>query len=63
MDDKWRLSLGTLVIICLIVLAGCIAVGRVEEKTSFGLSPILMMLGKFTLDFSEWAFRKRDKDE
>jgi len=37
-------------------LAAFIALGHVEEHSSFGLGTMLAFLGKFTCDFSEWAF-------
>jgi hypothetical protein len=40
-----------------------IALGHVEEKTSYGLVPVVTILAKVALDFSEWAFRPRDKPE
>jgi hypothetical protein len=53
----WKLLLGSFVVLALIVLAVFIALGHVEEKTSFGLSMLIPIVGKFVLDFSEWAFR------
>ena len=59
MTDRWKLLLGSLIVVAMAILAGFIALGRVEEKTSYGLAPVLTILGKFVLDFSEWAFRQR----
>jgi len=53
---RWELLLGTLIIYSMVGLAGFIAVGHVEEHSSFGLDTMLAFLGKFTCDFSEWAF-------
>ena len=47
----------------LLVLAGLIALGKVEEKSSFGLTAITAILAKVALDFSERAFRPRRKDD
>ena len=61
----WKMVIGGVILISLVFLAGAIALGKVEEKTSYGLTPILTILGKFVLDFSEWAYRGagRRKDE
>ena len=61
--DKYRLAIGSLIITGLLALAAAIALGKVEEKTSFGLTAILAILGKMALDFSQWAFSHKDKDE
>ncbi len=63
MLDRWKLVLGSLVLAGLIVLAVAVAMGKVEEKTSYGLVPILSLLGKVVLDFSEWAFRVRTEEK
>ncbi len=57
--ERFRLILGSLILIGLISLAAAIALGHVEEKTSFGLTPIMAVMAKVTLDFSQWAFRDR----
>lgn len=54
---RWELVLGTLIVYSMIGLATAIAFWHAEEQTSFGLSAMLAFLGKFTMDFSEWAFR------
>ncbi len=61
--DRYRLILGGLIVTGLLVLAAFIALGHVEEKTSFGLTGIMAILGKVTLDFSAWAFNMQIKDE
>jgi len=53
----WKLSLGSLIILSLVILAAAIAIGKVQENTSYGLIPVLTIVGKFCLDFSEWCFR------
>jgi hypothetical protein len=61
--DRYRFILGSLIVGTLVVLAVAIALGHVEEKTSYGLVPVVTILAKVALDFSEWAFRPRDKPE
>ncbi len=65
MSDRYRFILGALIVGGLMVLAIFVALGKVEEKTSYGLVPIVTILAKVALDFSDWAFRgeRRDKDE
>jgi hypothetical protein len=58
--DRYRFILGSLIVGTLVV---AIALGHVEEKTSYGLVPVVTILAKVALDFSEWAFRPRDKPE
>jgi O-antigen ligase len=61
--DRYRFILGSLIVGTLVVLAVAIALGHVEEKTSYGLVPVVTILAKVALDFSEWAFRPRDNPE
>ena len=63
MDDRGRFVLGAIIIVGLLLLAVFVALGRVEEKTSYGLVPIMTILAKVALDFSEWAFRKQSSDK
>ena len=62
MMDRYKFALGALLVLGLMVLAVEVALGHVEEKTSYGLVPILGILGKMALDFSEWAFRTYRSD-
>lgn len=57
MSDRIRFVLGAVVLLGLISLAVAIALGKVEEKTSYGLTGVVTILGKVALDFSGWAFR------
>lgn len=61
--DRYRFILGSIILIGLLTLACAVALGKVEEKTSYGLTPLLAILAKVVLDFSEWAFRVRKDDE
>lgn len=45
----------------LAVLAGVIALGRVEEKTSYGLQFILGALSVLAGGFANWAFGRTEK--
>ena len=46
----------------MLILAAAIALGHVEEKTSFGLTGVITILGKIALDWSQWAFLARRED-
>ena len=61
--DRYRFILGSLIVASLMILAIAIALGKVEEKTSYGLVPVVTILAKVALDFSEWAFRKSKEDK
>jgi hypothetical protein len=58
--DRYRFLLGFCLVVGEIILAGLIALGKVDEKSSFGLTAIFAILAKVTLDFSAWAFSKHD---
>jgi hypothetical protein len=60
--ERYRFILGATIVGALLLLAIAIALGRVEEKTSYGLVPVVTILAKVALDFSEWAFRNRKED-
>lgn len=51
---------GFLLLLLLAALAAVIAIGHVEEKTSFGLQYILGALSVLSGGFAQWAFGKRD---
>ncbi len=59
MQDKYRFAIGSTIVVALLVLASAIALGHVEEKSSFGLTAVLAIIGKLALDFSQWAFPGR----
>jgi len=57
-ENYWKITLGASIILALVILAVLIALGKVQEASSFGLTPILGFLGKFTVDFTGWAFQQ-----
>jgi len=61
--DRYRFILGSVIVLALLLLAIAIALGKVEEKTSYGLVPVVTILAKVALDFSEWAFRSSKDSE
>jgi hypothetical protein len=59
---SWQVfTLRLIKIVGLLALAGSIALGHVEEKTSFGLSAVLAILGAGNLMDS--AAAQKDKDQ
>ncbi len=61
--ERYRFILGSLIVCGLLFLAVTIALGHVEEKSSYGLTAIMAILAKVALDFSQWAFDVRRKDD
>ncbi len=44
----------------LLLLATLIALGKVEEKSSFGLTPLLLLLSPVCQSLANWAFPERE---
>lgn len=62
--DTLRMIFGFSLLIILAGLALSIALGKVEEKTSYGLMPLLVGVSNLATQFASYAFsRKGDKDE
>lgn len=53
---------GVALLLTLAILAALIALGKVEEESSYGLMPVLTALATLSGAFSNWAFGK-DKDD
>ena len=67
-SDKWRMVFGIGLVSVLAALAVIIALGHVEEKTSFGLMPVVVALTSIGTTFANWAFShggrsNNDKDK
>lgn len=58
-----RMLFGFLLLVLLCILAGVIAIGHVEEKTSYGLQYILGALAVLAGGFAQWAFGKSEDSE
>lgn len=56
----YRMIFGFCLLGMLAILAGIIALGRVEEKSSFGLQYILGALSSLSGGFAQWAFSRKD---
>jgi cadmium resistance protein CadD (predicted permease) len=55
--------LGLLLMVSLVVLAAFFGLGHVEEKTSFGLLPILGCICGLAGAFGNWAFGNSGRDD
>ena len=59
-EEAWieflKIGLGYLLVILLGTLAVCIALGKVEEKTSHGLGPLLGCFQTLVGAFAGWSF-------
>ena len=60
MDNKWKAAFGFMLLLVIAGLALAIAVGHVEEKTSFGLQIILGCLTTISGGFAAWAFGSKN---
>lgn len=57
-DDRLKMWFGFAMMVGLLILAAAIALGKVEEKSSFGLNQVLGGLLVMAGAFSQWAFSK-----
>jgi hypothetical protein len=55
-----RMIFGFCLLGTIAILAVILALGKVEEHTSFGLGIVLGTLGPLAGGFSQWAFSKKD---
>ena len=63
-SDQQRMIFGFLLLIILATLTARVALGRVEEATSYGLMPLITCLATLSGAFAQWAFSgKKDDDE
>ena len=56
MNNRWKAAFGFALLLVIAGLALAIAIGHVEEKTSFGLQIILGCLTTISGGFAAWAF-------
>ncbi len=61
--DTQRMIFGSALLIILAALSAAIALGHVEEKTSYGLMPLLTAISVLSGNFAQWAFSKRPEDK
>lgn len=58
-----RMLFGFLILVVLAVLAAVIALGKVEQNTSFGLQYILGALSAMAGGFTQWAFSTKGDNQ
>ncbi len=62
--DMFRMCFGLLLVTILGGLIAAIALGKVEEKTSYGLMPLIVAVSNLATQFATYAFaRKPGKDD
>lgn len=54
--DELRMLFGFLLLVIVAFICVAIALGKVEEATSFGLTQIITVLASLAGGFSNWAF-------
>lgn len=60
---NWKAAFGFLLLFVIAALALSIALGQVEEKTSYGLQEILGSLLTLAGGWAGWAFREQKGQE
>lgn len=60
--DLLRMIFGFILLVVLSILIGMIAIGHVEEKTSYGLMPLITALSVMGGSFCNWAFGNKGKN-
>ncbi len=58
-----RMAFGFVLLLVTATLAGIIALGKVEQATSFGLNYLLGSLATLSGGFAQWAFAGKDKSK
>jgi hypothetical protein len=63
--DQLKMIFGMMLLISLVGLAAAFGIGHVEERTSYGLMPIVTTLATLAGLFGGWAFNRdpRQKEE
>jgi hypothetical protein len=60
--DRYKMIFGLVLLVSLVGLAAAFGMGRIEEKTSYGLMPIITTLSTLAGLFGGWAFRGKHDD-
>ena len=60
MTAQWKAAFGFMLLLTIAGIALAIALGHVEEKTSFGLQIILGCLTTISGGFAAWAFGSKN---
>lgn len=63
-DERLKLLFGFSLVVLVIILAAIIAIGKVQQETSYGLRDLISLLGPVIGFWSQWAFSsKKEKEE
>lgn len=67
-DDRLRIicshAIGAVAVVGLVILISVIGIGHVEEKTSYGLMPLVVALSNICVLYGQWAWQvKSDKEK
>ena len=60
MSDKWKWLFGFYVVTALVIMGIAFGLGKVEEKTSYGLPVILNSLAVMAGAWAGWVSGKKD---
>lgn len=55
-DDRLKLLYGYVLTAVIVTLGLALGLGKVEEKTSFGLRELILILGMLASQWAQWAF-------
>jgi hypothetical protein len=61
--ERLKMLYGFLLLLILASLAITFAIAHVEEKTSYGLMPIIVALATLSGGFAQWAFGSSGSDK
>lgn len=61
--ERLKMLYGFLLLLLLAVLATIIALGKVEQATSYGLLPIITSLATLSGAFANWAFKDPKRED
>lgn len=61
--DELRMLFGFLLLVIVAFICVAIALGKVEEQTSFGLTQIITVLSALGGGFANWAFSSRKTED
>lgn len=55
-DDRLKMIFGYVLVAVIVTLGLALGLGKVEEKTSFGLRELILILGMLASQWAQWAF-------
>ena len=61
--DEHKMMFGYILLLLVCFLTGRIALGHVEEASSFGLTQMITVIAMLAGGFSNWCFNSNDRKE